>query len=176
MKINITVDLAEFYTEDQENSFSQEIKNEIAARVKSQVWKDFESSAMHEVKQLVNAEFEKTKGENVTSIVSRIIASKKIKKQDHNSELITIEEYVTEKISKDYFSERQTAESVMRNLISNFESKFNSEVKSNSESIAKELRDRYDLLFASQIVTKLNENGMLKSDVARLLLGPENEV
>lgn len=175
MKINVTVDLAEFYSEDIENSFSEEIKNEIAARVKSQVWKDFEKSAMHELKQLVGAEFEKTKGENVTSIVSRIIASKKIKKQDNNSELVTIEEYVTEKMTKEYFSERQSAESVMRNLISNFESKFKSEVKATSDSIGKELRDRYDLLFASQIVTKLNENGMLKSDVARLLLGTENE-
>lgn len=175
MKINVTVDLAEFYTEDAENSFSEEIKSEIAARVKSQVWKDFEASAMHELKQLVNSEFEKTKGENVTSIVSRIIASKKIKKRDNSSELVTIEEYVTEQITNSYFQERNSAESVMRNLISGFENKFNSEVKSNSEAIAKELRDRYDLLFASQIVTKLNENGMLKSDVARLLLGPENE-
>jgi len=175
MKINVTVDLSEFYTEDQENSFSEEIKSEIAARVRNQVWKDFESSAMHELKQMVHAEFEKTKGENVTSIVSRVIASKKIKKSDNNSELVTIEEYVTEKITKDYFSERQSAESIMRNLISNFESKFNSELKQNSETISRELRDRYDLLFASQIVTKLNENGMLKSDVARLLLGPENE-
>jgi len=174
MKINVTVDLAEFYTEDQENSFSEEIKYEIAARVKSQVWKDFEASAMHELKQMVNTEFEKTKGENVTSIVSRIIASKKIKKIDNNSELVTIEEYVTEKITKDYFSERQSAETVMRNLISNFESKFNSELKQNSETISRELRDRYDLLFASQIVTKLNENGMLKTDVAKLLLGSDN--
>lgn len=174
MKINVTVDLAEFYTQDEENSFSEEIKNEISARVKSQIWNDFKEIALHEVKQLVISEFEKTKVENVTSIVSKLISSKKIKRSDNSFELVTIEDYVTEKITKDYFSERQSAETVMRGLISNFESKFNNELKQNSETISRELKDRYDLLFASQIVTKLNENGMLKTDVAKLLLGSDN--
>lgn len=175
MKINVTVDLAEFYNEDQENSFSEEIKMEIAARVKAQVWKDFEERALSQMKQLVIHEFDKQKTKQIEKLVKKVIGSEKIKKSDYSNEQITFEEYITENLKNNYFSERQTAESVLRNYISNFETKFNNEIKQNSESIAKELRDRYDLLFASQIVTKLNENGMLKSDVARLLLNSENE-
>jgi hypothetical protein len=44
------------------------------------------------------------------------------------------------------------------------------QTKKATDSISKELKERYDLLFASQIVSKLHENGMLKEDVAKLLL------
>lgn len=58
------------------------------------------------------------------------------------------------------------------------------EIKSNSSNIldfvnqaakrqGEELKKRYDLLFASQIVAKINEQGLLKDDVARLLLPKE---
>lgn len=58
------------------------------------------------------------------------------------------------------------------------------EIKSNSQNTldfvnkaakiqAEELKKRYDLLFASQIVAKINEQGLLKDDVARLLLPKE---
>lgn len=32
------------------------------------------------------------------------------------------------------------------------------------------MKQRYDLLFASQIVAKLDEHGLLKEDIAELLL------
>ena len=41
-----------------------------------------------------------------------------------------------------------------------------------AEKSAAELKARYDLLFASQLVSKINEHGMLREDVARLLLPP----
>jgi len=54
MKINVQVDLSEFYTEEEGQSFSDEIKNEISSRVKNQVWKDFQDKALEELKLLVN--------------------------------------------------------------------------------------------------------------------------
>lgn len=175
MKITVTVDLKEFYTDEDGQSFSEEIKNEIASKIKNQVWKDFEVKALQEMKNLVSEEFEKSKSLNIDAIVKNVITTKQIRKRDNTSEFTTIEEYVTTKLEADYFSPRNSAEQVMKNLIYNFEQKFKTEVEQNSNSIGKELKARYDLLFASQIVSKLNENGMLKSDVARLLLNPENE-
>lgn len=173
MKINVTVDLSEFYTEEEGQSFSNEIKLDIANKIKAQVWKDFEEKALNEVKSLVNSEFEKSKEMNVNFIVSEIFSTDKIKKSDRKgeSELITVKEYIQNKIKESYFSENRNAESVLRNYISNFDSRFVDELKKSSESITKEIRERYDLLFASQIVTKLNEAGMLKEDVAKILLG-----
>jgi hypothetical protein len=175
MKITVTVDLAEFYTEEEGQSFSNEIKNEIASKIKNQVWKDFELKALSEMKQLVTEEFEKSKSLNINSIVEKILKNKQIKKKENNSEMITIEEYITKQLTDCYFSERNSAEQVMKNQISSFEDKFQREIKNTSDTIGKELKDRYDLLFASQIVSKLNENGMLKIDVAKLLLNSENE-
>jgi len=175
MKINVTVDLSEFYTEEEGQSFSEEIKNEISSRVKNQVWKDFQDKALDELKNLVNTEFTKSKELNISYIISEIFSSEKLKKNQNSSELITVKEYITEKIKSDYFSERQSAESVLKSLVAGFENKFNSELKQSSDAISKEIRERYDLLFASQIVTKLNEQGLLREDVAKILLGSSND-
>ncbi len=126
------------------------------------------------MKSLIAHEFEKQKSKQLEKIVKKVIASEKIKKSDYSNELVTLEEYLIESLRNNYFSERNTAESVMRGYVVNFEAKFNKDVKSSAEEISKELKDRYDLLFASQIVSNLNKNGMLNADVARVLLNSEN--
>jgi len=175
MKITVVVDLSEFYTEEDGQSFSNEIKNEIASRVKTQVWKDFQDLALEELKLLVNAEFTKVKEMNLNKIVEDIFANEKLKKNQNSTEMISVKDYITEKIKNDYFSERNNAEAIFKNLISNFENKFNLELKNTSDALGKELKQRYDLLFASQIVTKLNEQGLLREDVAKILLGSGDE-
>ncbi len=125
------------------------------------------------MKSLIAHEFEKQKSKQLEKIVKKVIASEKIKKSDYSNELVTLEEYLIESLRNNYFSERNTAESVMRGYVVNFEAKFNKDVKSSAEEISKELKDRYDLLFASQIVSNLNKNGMLNADVARVLLNSE---
>jgi len=175
MKINVTVDLSEFYTEEEGQSFSEEIKNEISSRVKNQVWKDFQDKALDELKLLVNAEFAKSKELNISYVIAEIFSAEKLKKNQNSSEMVTVKEYITEKIKADYFSERQSAESVLKGLVTGFENKFNIELKQSSDAISKEIRERYDLLFASQIVTKLNEQGLLREDVAKILLGSGND-
>lgn len=146
MKINVEVDLTEFYTQDEGNSFSDEIKSEIAYRVKQQVWKEFENKALDQVISLVKHEFEKQKTKQIEKLVKKSISTEKIKKSSYDSEMITIEDYIKENLGKEYFSPERNAESVIRNYISQFEKKFDSEVKENATDIAKELKDRYDFL------------------------------
>jgi hypothetical protein len=43
-------------------------------------------------------------------------------------------------------------------------------IKKLAKEFGDELKKRYDLLFATHIVSKLNENGLLKEDVAKMLL------
>lgn len=47
-------------------------------------------------------------------------------------------------------------------------------IKSLAKDFANEMKERYDLLFASQLVAKMSETGLLKEDVAKLLL-PKQE-
>lgn len=174
MKINVTVDLKDFYTEEEGQSFSEEIKLYISNKVKSMVWKDFEIKALEDVKQRIEIEFKKSKEMNVDKIVKNIFSTKEIKKSDRGgNEMITLEKYIIEKLESDYFSSNKNAESVLSNYIRSFENKFSDELNKTSNQIGKELKDRYDLLFASQLVSKLNEAGMLKGDVANLLLPKE---
>lgn len=43
-------------------------------------------------------------------------------------------------------------------------------IKKLAQEFGKELKSRYDLQFASHVVAKLNEQGMLKEDIAKILL------
>jgi hypothetical protein len=47
-------------------------------------------------------------------------------------------------------------------------------INAQAKKFADEMKNRYDLLFASQLVAKMNNNGLLKEEVAKLLL--ENQV
>ena len=44
-------------------------------------------------------------------------------------------------------------------------------VEAYAKSFVDDLRKRYDLLFASQVITKLNDNKMLKEGVFESLMG-----
>jgi hypothetical protein len=43
-------------------------------------------------------------------------------------------------------------------------------IETNTKLFSAEFKDRYDLLFASQLVSKMNAVGLLKDDVAKLLI------
>ena len=43
-------------------------------------------------------------------------------------------------------------------------------ISKEAEKFSKQMKDRYDLLFASQLVAKMSNAGMLKDDVAKILL------
>lgn len=163
MKINVTVDLSEFYKEDEDSSMQEEIKNHIAYMVKNQIWTKFKDEAMTSFDNQVKCQLELDKDLKIKETIDEIFKTKAVRKKYSNSELVPFTEYI-----EDYF----TTQSVNSN---DFMNKVNSAVKVQAEGIVKQLKDRYDLLFASQIVQKLNENGMLKEDVAKLLIQNENK-
>lgn len=83
----------------------------------------------------------------------------KVKKRYSSNDMITVAEYVAEEVERTVVNDSKLKEYL------------NKAVKTAGDAIGKELKERYDLLFASQIVSKLHENGMLKEDVAKILLG-----
>lgn len=74
-------------------------------------------------------------------------------------------EYIQKEV-KDFISEGKIRKSSYNNT--------EKVIKSLAKDFGKELKERYDLLFASQLVAKMSETGLLKEDVAKLLL-PKQE-
>jgi len=162
MKINVTVDLSEFYSEEDGNSFTNEIKGYISGRVKNEVWEKFKENAFESFSNQVGERIRLDKDLKIGEAIDDVFYNKKIKKRYGSSEPCSVSEFV-----EDYF-QHQVVNS------NDFTSKVDKIIKAQAEDIVKELKARYDLLFASQIVLKLNENGMLKEDVAKLLLNDKN--
>lgn len=157
MKINVTVDLSDFYSED-ESSFSEQIKSAIAYDVRQQVLADWKAKIGAEFNSAVIAEVEKQKEQFITSALNELVVNAKVKKRYSSNDMISISEWITEELERTQLSENK-----LRDFL-------NSQTTKTSDKISKELKNRYDMLFASQIVAKLHENGMLKEDVAKLLL------
>jgi len=174
MKINVTVDLEDFYNED-DSSFNEQILDSIHYQVKNEIWSEFKKIALDEFKLKINRELEKGKEEETDRIISKIFSEKKIKireasKGNPEPETITLFEYIEEKISKDYFSPDKTADNVLNRKLHDKQIIFEKMISDSADKIGNQLKERYDLLFASQIVAKLNQQGMLKDDIAKILL------
>lgn len=175
MKINVTVDLEDFYSEEEGASFNEEILFYIESNVKSQIWNNFKDKALDVFKNKIDTELEEQKDTEIQRIVTKVFSDKKIKTKDATKsnpepEMVTLFEYIEEKLHKSYFSEDRTASSILDGKLRDKEVMFEKMVSTAAEKIGNDLKDRYDLLFASQIVSNLNKNGMLKEDIAKILL------
>jgi hypothetical protein len=176
MKINVTVDLEDFYSESEE-SFNDQILEHISYQVKHQIWTEFKNKGLEVFTKKVNQELDEGKDEEIGRIVHKIFTEKKLRNLDgsrgKSEEYVTLYEFIEHKINHDYFSPNKTADSLLNGLINEKYKHFHKSVSDAAQEISNELKDRYDMLFASQIVSNLNKAGMLKDDVGKLLLGPQ---
>jgi len=180
MKFNVTVDLEDLYDdysgeEGSGVSFNEQILDEIRRRVKGEIWGEFRKSTLDSFKAKIDSELAKEKDAEITRIVKKIFSEKKIKikestKKDDNPEMVTLFEYIEDKIERDYFSMGNSAESLLRDKIREMQVSVEKTISIASSSLSDEIKQRYDLLFASQLVAKMNQAGMLKEDVAKLLI------
>lgn len=150
--MKIVVDLEDFWLDSDESLdkglreyVKRSIFNEIEKSIKSKV----ETQITVEVKRLVDENLYKT----ITNNIKTIVSTGTTKSRNDSKKDITLEEYV-----KECFNYNGGWQS------------FNKVIEDLAKSFSSELKKRYDLLFASQIVAKLNENGMLKEDVAKMLV------
>jgi len=158
MKIKVEVDLSEFYSEDDDVSFSQAIKQQIAHEVKMQVVADWKNKIGEEFNKAIVAEVEKQKQKLITDTFTELVVNSKVKKRYSSGEMCSISEWISDELER-----TQIGDGRLKDFLT-------AQTTKTSDSISKTLKDRYDMLFASQIVAKLHENGMLKEDVAKLLL------
>lgn len=105
----------------------------------------------------IQKQLEQCMYEYIQKEVKDFISEGKIRKSSYNKEEILIKDWIKEKFTGD--TGYNNTEKVIKSLAKDF---------------GKELKERYDLLFASQLVAKMSETGLLKEDVAKLLL-PKQE-
>lgn len=164
MKLQVSIDLTEVWCNDQnEGALSDVLKEHIIWEVQQAVWAEFSDEAKTEFSSKVRALLDEGRKGRMDSIIDDCFNNEKIKKSVYDSKTeVTMKDYVSQSLK------HQTVDSYQYNT------KIDEAVKKQGADIVQQLKDRYDMLFASQIVSKLNEAGMLKDDVARLLLDNNN--
>lgn len=153
--IKVEVDLSEMYSDEDSGSFTEEIKKNISYSVRQEVWKSFKESAFEEFSKKIKEEFEGEKEKTIQETIQTFFKEKKVK--EYGSEY-NLEQYIEKKVN-DYFFNNDNLARLL-----------DTSVKKQAEICSNQIKERYDLLFASQIVTKLGENGFLKDNIAELLL------
>lgn len=158
MKITVTVDASELYSEEDEKSFSEHLKDAIRWEVKAEVIKGFKEQLKEDYYEAIRTEINNGMKQMISDTLAELVKTEKIKKRYSNSELTTFAEYMKEELQTAFLNSSQ------------LDAYFTKETRILTDRISKELKERYDLVFASGIVAKLKEYDMLKPDVAAIFI------
>jgi len=153
MKIEINV--SDFYLDNEDNleqGLKDYIKRETIQAISSQIKQKVETQITMEVKDKV----EQMLYREISSAILENIESGKTKSRRNSNEFVTFKEYVKECF--EYNTGYQSFENTIKKL---------------AETFSSEMKQRYDLMFASQIVIKMGDAGLLKSDELAKLLEPK---
>lgn len=147
--MKVTVDLEDFYLEEDE-SLSDALKSHVTHHVIQDIW--------GKIKLRVEQAITETVIEKVNSTLDVII-------QQRMHELLEVGEIIRHnkpvKIT-DHINDTFMANSLWNNP--------NDFIKKRADVIGEELKSRYDVAFATAIVMNLNQNGMLKEEISKMLL------
>lgn len=148
--MKFTVEVEDFYLEEEDlhSGLKSYVKNAVLNEIQKSIKDKIEKQITMEVKDTV----EKTMYAMITILIKEVIGTEKIRSR-WGSEVITLKESVIEAFKN------TSAIRDLDKIIANVATLHATEVKS-----------RYDLLFATGIVKKMQENGLLKDDIAKILL------
>ena len=154
--MKFTVDISESWietSEDGELSLEKELKREIIYQVKSQIMASIKDQIAKEITAAVKTEMDETLKAKIEVTTLALIQSGNITVGGRE---IKLTEYI-----KSQF-ENNTGWSSPIDALRKLANQFGAELKA-----------RYDVAFANQIVIKINEQGMLKDEVVKLLLNKD---
>lgn len=146
--MKFTVELEDFWLEE------EEINQALSAHIKHSVVSDIKNSIKDKVDAFMNKilkdEIENQLKQRISVLMDEFLKTGKVK-ANYGNDMLTIEEWMALQL-------KSQNDSIL------------SHIKKQADAQGADLKRRYDLLFASQIVAKINEQGLLKEDVAKLLL------
>jgi len=149
MKFTIEVD--DFYLE--EGELSTELKKYVIEKVVDSIWKDIDKRVESQITLTVKNEIKQKLEMKINSTVENTVLTEKIRIDNKEISLV------------DYIKEVFVKNTGWSSPVESF--------KEFAKRFGAEMKQRYDIAFANQIVSKLNENGLLKDEaVAKLLEKP----
>lgn len=146
--MRIKIDVDEFYLEE-DGGLEEELKKYIISEAVSSINEKIKEKIETEIKQVA----EKYVLEGLSSEMTKAIKEGKIKRKSDNIPVL-INEYIADCLLNSGTS-WQSFDKIIREVSKNF---------------CDEMRKRYDLAFASNIVANLIDNKMIKEDVVKGLL------
>lgn len=175
MKIKVEIDLSQMFASEfmevhgsgyeaelvEDNSFLEAIKHSIRQDVVSQVLAEWRKSCAEGFGTEIRRAVEAMQDGFLSATLQALVEEKTIpgNRFSMEGEKVSIIDVMRTQLSR-YFVDR------------NIDERLAKIARDHGEKMSAELKARYDMLFASQLVSKLNENGMLREDVAKLLLPP----
>lgn len=149
--MKLTISLDDFWM-DEDDQLEPALKKHIIQEVTANINSSIKSKVEEHIIRRVREEVEKKLYPTIDAAIATSLENGQIKSHD-GREMQTIQEYVNS-----IFTTNQRWNSVTE------------QIKKMAENYADQMKARFDLTFASQLVVKMNQNGLLKKDVAKLLL------
>ena len=149
--MKIQIDVSDFYL-DEDYNLENGLKKHIIYEAIRSISEKIKEKVDSEIKQ----EVEKHILENLADEISKIVSNGKVKRKTDNI-AVTISEYVQDSLLNSN-SSWQSFDKTIREVAKNF---------------CDEMKKRYDLAFASNIVANLVNNKMIKDEVVKLAIGGE---
>ncbi len=149
--MKFTVELDDFW-HDTDGDLSKELSKYVIEQVKYQIWDKIEKKVQLEITEKTIKKIDEKIFSELDSFVEKNLnLDKFVVKKGYNNEETPLLEYI-------------------QNRINDNSSNYIKAVEQTAENHIKVLRAKYDLLFASQIIGNMQEQGLLKEGVYDALL------
>lgn len=151
MKFNVEVEIDWIHSED---GLEEGIKNKLQKEVTNSIWKKLKDTVEDQVQTVAEERVKQHLDEKIQQEASVLAKSGKLNPSSYGykgPDNPTIEEYV-----RYLFSKKSKID--MEEILTN-----------RADKIAEKLKDKYDMIFAQQVILKMRDQGLLKEDVETAL-------
>lgn len=156
MKLTVNVDLEDFF-QNEDETLQESIVRAIETSVIRRLEKDFREKIKDDFYKKIIEKFLSEKDAKVKEIIEKAFDEEKVKKSYYSDDMVTYTEYVTEVLKRDLNSP-------------DLDRKIKAVSDKVSATAFDEMKKRYDVYFAAQIIEKLAAAGMLAQGVAESIL------
>lgn len=151
--MKIEIELTDFYYNQEDESLGEALQEYVKTKVLNAIWLKVEKKVADYLETEIKKKVEENLYKQMNIFISNHIDIGQIKSSKDSSKMVSIADFITEKFEQ-----------------TNGWSNPNEKIKELAIAYGNEMKKRYDLLFASQLVAKMHETGMLKEDIAKILL------
>lgn len=156
--MKFTIEVEDFYL-DEDKELAPALKSYIIREVVTTIDKGLQAKVEDAITKEVKAQVEQTLYRKIGTFVTECIANDKIKGRYSSSPEITLQEWVKQQFTETAREKAPTDESIRKLAV----------------AFGDEMKKRYDLLFASQLVAKMKESGFIKEEAIALLLNDKKD-